>query len=362
VILITGATCANVRYNKGEVAVRRVGGLILASLAFGAPALAGLLPGPSAGMAWKWTGERRYYVENELITPIVQMFYSERNYDIRVIGWQTRLVLRCASTHASGSRFDVDCVIDDVSLSAAAIGQDAALKVRGDDTKTQLGVIVEEMDAKLTGATVQLQMKKNGRIIDVDLEGVTKSLLRTSVIQETLRQILGRAVAGFDVALPPHGNASSGQWAQRGSMLLAMPTQRGNSGGSETIHRVRAVDGDRVAFETQGKGVLSPDANDANLFDTRLAGSTVFDVADGSIVQRDWTVLGKATAGSALADGFAKSPPYGQRGWLQRLAPGETAPAIPPSREVTAPGYSLSTLQGWTPLPEVAPELRGVGP
>jgi hypothetical protein len=347
--LITDDVARYARYNVGEVTVRLPTWAPLAALAIAAPAMAGLLPGPSTGVAWAWSGERRYYLENEVVTPILQTFYSERNYDVRVIAWQTRLVLRCGSTHATSSRFDLDCHVDDASLSAAALPADAALKVSGDESKTQLGVIADEMDGKLSGATVQLRMKKTGRIIDVDLEGVSKSLERMALIQELLRQVVTRAVAGFDVGLPRSGNASAGAWPQYGSLLLMLPSRRGSGGGSEILHKVSAVDGPVVSFETRGKGVVAPEG-DANLFDTRIEAFTRFDTADGSLVDTEWTALGKATAGSALSDGFAHSPPYGQRGWLKRLAPGETAPAMPPSREISAPGADISTLQLWSPL------------
>lgn len=322
----------------------------LAALLFAGPAVAGLLPGPATGVAWKWTGERRYYVENEVVTPLLQTFYSERNYDLRVIAWQTRLVLRCGSAHSTSSRFDLECHVDDASLSAAALPADAALKVAGDETKSQLGVIVEEMDAKLTGATLQVRQKKNGRVIDVDLEGVSKSIQRTALIEEMLRQVVTRAIAGFDVGLPRSGNATDGAWPQYGSLLLMLPSRHGSGGGSEILHKISAVDGPVVTFETRGKGVVSPEGG-ANLFDTRIEAFSRFDTADGSLVESEWTALGKATAGSALSDGFAHSPPYGQRGWLKRLAPGESAPALPPSLEVSAPGANLSTLQLWSPLP-----------
>ncbi len=330
----------------------------LASIVLGTPALAGLLHGPSSGLAWSWPSERRFYIENEVITPIPQFFFAERNYEVRVVAWQTRLVLRCASPEADRAKYDVNCRIDDVSLSAAAMPQDANRPIPGDDTRTQLGVIVEEMDAKLSGATAQLQMRRNGRILNVDLEGVTKSLERTAAIHETMRQVLARAIAGFDATLPPRGNASAGAWAQYSSLLLAMPTQYGGAGGSETIHKIVALDPHRVTFETRGSGVLSPQAGGSNFFDTRLEGFTTFDLDDRGIVDREWTVLGKATVSSTMSEGFAYAPPYGQRGWLQRLAPGETAPPMAPSREIAAPGAGLSTLQSWSPLSDVAPSQR----
>src|SRR5262249_14794167 len=85
------------------------------------------------------------------------------------------------------------------------------------------------------------------------------------------------------------------------------------------------------------------------MYDSRLEGAAVFDASRGALVERVWTVIGEPTASSALSTGTSGSLPYGQRGRLVELHPGDTAPPIPPSIQVAAPG-ARSGRQPWEPI------------
>lgn len=318
------------------------------------PALAAATP--IAGMAWSWPlpESRRYYVENEVVLPLYMWFIAEKNKEARVAAWQVRMVIDCDDVQPRGKHaWDVMCRIEDIGLKAAALPGDQATSKRD-----LLGPILAEMDEALTGSRIQLVLKDNGRVQNVDLEDVDRGHRRASQRTENLRMVLQRAVAGFDMQLPKAGASDEGMWIQHDSLLMAAPNQTGSFGTSDLLTKVESIEGDRVILRTAGKGMVAPVARGAdsaqNLFDTKLSAGAVFDRKRGMLTERIWTVDGVPTASSALSEG-GQGTSYFQSGRIVYLPPGIEAPAVGPTEEVSPPGDTASALQRWNTLWETGP-------
>ena len=74
---------------------------------------------------------------------------------------------------------------------------------------------MEEYDALLEEATVQLQWTSSGRIKTLDIEGVPKTNSREATVHETLRLLATRSFSVLEVELPKDPTATS--WKQKGS-------------------------------------------------------------------------------------------------------------------------------------------------
>src|SRR5690606_12995803 len=105
---------------------------------------------------------------------------ADRNKEVRVSSYQVRLVVTCPPDGVAKAKrrsWDLRCTLDDVALKAAALAGD-----RG-----RLTPILEEMDAKLTGAGLVMTMRDDGRITRFDLTGIEVSNRRTRQMEQTLR-------------------------------------------------------------------------------------------------------------------------------------------------------------------------------
>jgi hypothetical protein len=332
--------------------------LVLALLA--APALAGAVEAiPVTGLQWKWmpAQDRRYYLETEVVLPRYIWFIAEINKEARVAAWQTRMVLDCAEIAIEGRRsLEVTCRIEDVAILAAALPGDQKT-----DGRDLLGPILTEMDENLSKASLSFVLRDDGRVSNVVIHGLDRPNRRVSLMNENLRQVLIRSVAGFDLELPAHGDGREGIWAQRESLLLQAPNQSGSFGGSETLHRVHEVTGDVAVIVTSGRGLVAPvtrySDSPSDMFDTRIEGAAAFDTKQGVLTQRIWTVSGTPTASSALSEGLAGLTYY-QHGTLRLLEDGEK-PDVGASAEIAPPGDTAGTLTRWQPM-GMAPEPSGV--
>ncbi|MBT3221172.1 MAG: hypothetical protein HN348_18985 [Proteobacteria bacterium] len=301
------------------------------------------------GLEWSWEAQqhRRYYIETETQLPLFMWFVADRNKQARVAAFQVRTVLDCVATDPMGKKgWYLDCLVDDVGLRAASLQGDTGL----------LPPILEEMDAKLTGATIKIRLKNDGRVVQMEMADQDQLNRRVSQMNENLRLVMARVVAGFDLQLPPKGVARDGAWAQYQNMLLQAPSTQGRTGASEVVHGISKAEGSKVSLASSGRGMISSGEETAsgplNMYDTRYEGVALFDVESGMLKERIWTVIGEPTASSQIATGAAGIL-YGQRGVLQYLAPNEMV-EVGETVETGLPGATVTALQQWVPLGEPA--------
>ncbi|MBN2801340.1 MAG: hypothetical protein JXX28_19520 [Deltaproteobacteria bacterium] len=304
---------------------------------YGATALAAE---PTEGLDWRGQADAQtYYLESEVQLPGYLWLAAIQNKEARVPTWQLRAVLQCAPAVAEGKRaWSTLCTLQDVGLKAATMTSEAEV----------LPPILEEVDGHLTGAQVELVFGTDGRLKAVDLLGLSETNNRERRIQENLRLMVTRAVAGFDLQLPKKGKAPYGAWSQTGSVLMGSPSSVGTLGSSEFIHEVIALRGASAVVQTKGRGMVVPSGG-ADQFDTELESMSVFDTGAGRLTERVWVAVGNPTASSRQAEG-GRGFMYRQQGKLLWIAPGEPIPDVGATELVAGPGVEGSALPAWQAL------------
>src|SRR5690349_14103675 len=128
--------------------------------------------------SWDWSRTHRLYLESKVQLPAVMWLATPFNHQARITAFDLRLVTTCGDAQVLTKRtVEVSCRIDDVALSAAGLKQEVGL----------LQPILVELDGMLTNAVVQLQMSDDGRIANIDLEGLDRRNNRGGWINENLR-------------------------------------------------------------------------------------------------------------------------------------------------------------------------------
>ncbi len=279
-------------------------------------------------LAWDHSTSKRFYIETQVRLPLISWWATKFNKQARVSAYDLRLVTRCAPGIPDHKRsVEVMCTLDDVALQAAGLPQEAGL----------LEPIIAELDARLTGSVVQLQIRNDGQLMDIDVEELDRRNRRVGRMNENLRLTLARAFAGLDLTLD-----DSRQWVQANPWLMKAPDAMGSAGGMEVIHQVNHREGGITAIETGGRGTIIP-GDGLNIYDARIVGSATFDSDLGQLLERTWTVIGSPTASSRIAQGTAGYP-YVQHGRLVALSP-DQAWDVGDSGEIAPSDFSPSAIQ-----------------
>jgi hypothetical protein len=284
----------------------------------------------AAGLEWTWEeGEtRRWFVDAEVQLPASMLLWvlADRNKEARLVAFRTRSVLACTDMGRNSRRSrEVHCLIEDIAIMGATLKGDRGL----------LQPILEEMDDKLTDSYLQLIVRNDGRIVNLDLEGIQTTERRHGRMQETLRLMMARSVAGFDLQLPRKGLTVEGVWPQYQAMLFTAPSGHGTQGSAEIAHLIRTTQGDYVIIESAGRAIVSPgtDSTARDYFQTTLDSVAVFDVEEGMLRERVWASKGTPTASSATAEG-ARGIDYIQQGKILYLAEGTAPPTLGETIEI----------------------------
>ena len=253
----------------------------------------------------------RYVVDSTLLLPRPMWMLGYTNQEGRVSEVQLGMVLSCGTTD-TGRESVMDCIVEDFALRGAPMPADVG----------RLESVLTEVDERLTGTRVNLRLKK-GRVLSVGpIETNGPSWRRSRRSDETLRLLLSRAVAGFDLkrsqAVPTE------PWGQRRTWLVQAPTATGTLGSAQLVHQPIAGEGS-VEIRTGGSVALSP---------ATTAGNAGLDVYTGELralghldesgrwLDRRWELVVTPTPDSAIADGPAGLT-YEHRGSLRRLGDGE---------------------------------------
>lgn len=276
----------------------------------------------------RWNGTR-WLVETEVVPPNPMRLDRERDEGFIALGMQSHVILACDKEHAlSRKAHEIRCAIEDLSLRAVPGERDpSAARIAAMDG------VMAELDAKLTGASVQLQVSADGAVRDVGLDGVEDGDHRTADIQETLRLALLSPLAGFHLRLPTAALKDGRSWVEYNSALLTIPSAAGSSGSSELAHYANRVDAgwivQSIGQATATAPIRNPLADTPCLrtgpenphwagcppgsnrrpeyidhaaftatYDLELDGVGLFDPATGYLTERVWAVRGKPAASS----------------------------------------------------------------
>jgi hypothetical protein len=191
----------------------------------------------------------RWYVSSEILSPFAWQLQAKRNASLPTHALSIRAVLACNLDAPLGKRgYEVLCVLEDLQLSAAHADPNP-----GPLARAGADAVLAHLDDTLTGASLQLHVRANGAVSNVDLEGLEAGDRRSASAAEALRGVLGRLAAGFHLKAK-HGLGDT--WVERDPLLLRLPSLIGSSGSSELVHRFSEVDHMWVV-QTVGSGVAS---------------------------------------------------------------------------------------------------------
>lgn len=294
------------------------------------------LPAAAAdGLLWRWPeGEvRRYHIKADVRLSEWLVLRKEANSDLRLAQFLVGVNTSCSPVARVGKRaWELDCKIDDVQFIGATTRADSG----------KLLPILDELDDKLVGASMQIIFGEDGRIRNVGLEGVDKSWRRAILMQETMRLMLTRAFASLELQLPKKGDAKGRSWKQKGGHVMAFPSPYGTMGLAETTHQVSKTKDGLVQIASKGRGVVGPGEmitvrpgepeRPKNLYDLRIEGVATFDTTSGTLVERQYLVQGEPTASSVIAEGGG-GVHYVQAVRLVHVPAGQEMPPLGPNQE-----------------------------
>ncbi len=305
---------------------------MLASTMMLLPMLAGSVQAAQLDEAirWDWEQPHRYFIQTHVQLPEMIWLAARMNKQARIDLFDLRLVTECAPGRPlNKNKWEVVCEIEDVALSAEALPQEEGL----------VQPIVEELDERLTGAKVQLQVRPDGRMVNIDLEDIDRVNRRFGRINENLRLILTRGFAGLDLPLPESNERG---WYQHSSWLMRAPAADGSAGSSEIVHKLIGASGNAVTIASSGRAMIVPGEGE-NKYDTRMGGEATFDRRSGQLLERSWTMAGGPTASSRIAQG-TEGYPYLQQGYIVALLE-DQAWDVGESLEIKAEGANPSAIQ-----------------
>ena len=127
--------------------------------------------------------------------------YGQTNIDARIVALNLSMDTTCSAT-ALGRGWQLKCGVDDIALSGEAMAGEAE----------KLAQILTEFEDVISKASVQIQVRADGHIKSVDLEGPSKENRRYAYIHEQMRQFMRRAYSPLSVVLPKGGEDPGKDW------------------------------------------------------------------------------------------------------------------------------------------------------
>jgi hypothetical protein len=247
--------------------------------------------------------DTRWYVTTEFALPFELTLARDENISFQTRELELRTIVACEKEWKLGKRrYEVACKIEDFGIQAAIAER---VVTEADAERAQL--VLNEVDAKLTGASLSLQVADDGRVPNLDLDGIDTDNRRQSEIQETLRQVLSRVVVGFNLKMQKYNQLHEGKWAEYNSTVMTMPLPPGVSGsmGSNMlVHHLNHYRG-HVIVQSIGKGMTSVEVEQGQMvnFTTDFIGVSTFDDQEGFMTERVWALDGTSTASAFFAQG-----------------------------------------------------------
>jgi hypothetical protein len=295
----------------------------------------------------RWDGTR-WFLETESTLPYSLLFSADQNLEFPTQGYQTRAIIACEKDWKLGKlRYEVNCKVEDFGIQATS-----SYSTKKEKDRENALIVLEQLDAKLSGATIQIQVLADGRVDNVDIEGISTGNRRINRMNETMRVLVGRMMSGFHLKLRKMNQLNEGRWVEFDSTVLSMPGQAGMtpSHSSHTVHYLNRFEGNTLV-QTIGRGMVSMPtlresvygANATRMYQTDLIGVSIFDYEEGFMLERVWAVEGELTA-AFLADGG-----YWFAGRIKMLGEGDE-PDVGPTRLIAARGQAASDLPPWIPI------------
>jgi hypothetical protein len=302
----------------------------------------------------RWDGTR-WHARTQIGFPVPYILNMRLNKTARFVAMEIDSVIACEKRWRRGPKqFEVDCIVEDFAVRAVPF-------LMGNDNADD---VLSEFDTALTGALIQLHVTDDGRVANVDLENTgLRDIRRERLIHQTYRQLMLRLVSGFHMKLPPSSQLHEGQWVEYSAPVFQIPGYRiqGRS-GSHLIHQLDKYKG-QLVVQSVGKATVEmpletgefAEADFAfsadgagNFFKVDYEGVSIYDKNSGIMTERVWSMRGKATASSQLADGWGGTM-YFQLGRLRKLGDDEKVDLGKTTRTMP-PGMKDGRFPTWKPF------------
>jgi hypothetical protein len=281
----------------------------LLAAALAAPAAAAAAdPSADGPLTWKWSGGEPYRFVSEMLldSPTVIWFFGRENAQARMFRIELAAQYVCTGEPV---RKDVKltCKVEDARMGGAAVSAD----------QDQVAEILREYERKLKEATVEVIVRSDGHIKLVDLEGVSKDLLRENEIQEILRQIVRRSLAPLGMQAPRGGADPGRAWRHKGPpAFFELFSKYGSSGGMLYEYTWKGESDGMIAVTAAGRAtVATTQQREAGLpasLGLDGTGAYRFDGAAGELAYAEVAVSGETTASYSLP-GSTQGFGYGAR-------------------------------------------------
>lgn len=275
---------------------------------------------PATLPVWRWpAGEvQRFHIETEIVTPNGLRYYAANNLDARAGAVKLRADASCTA-RAEGKTQIVKCSFAYIDVKGQAWAADEAVK---------LDLILAEWTGDLSRTNVELELAPDGRLRAFDiLSGKDRSNRREGYIIEAQRTLLQRVFCGFDLPLTTDDKDWIRGWSQKGgSAIMQLQTISGTAGASDIKHTHIGERDGLTVIQTTAKGTLSAGAaidatSGSRMVDVRLAGESLFDVASGMMIWRDFTLDGRLMVSSQGAGSGAEYYQVAAIQWVDAFPP-----------------------------------------
>jgi len=286
--------------------------------------------------------DTRWFVSTEFALPYDLPLERDENLSFTTREIQLHTIVACNKDWRLGKRrYEVSCKIEDFGIQAAI-----AERVVSEADVERAKLVLDEIDAKLTGASLALQVADDGRVTNLALDGLESNTRRQSNIEETLRQVLSRAVVGFNLKMQKYNQLHEGKWAEYNSSVMTMPLPPdvgGSAGSNMLVHHLNHYRG-HVIVQSIGKGMTAVQMNNQMVnFTTDFIGVSTFDDNEGFMTERVWALNGTSTA-SAFFDQGA----YYNAGKITMLGEADR-PDCKPTQVTNGRRQHLPFLPEWVP-------------
>ncbi|MBX2798788.1 MAG: hypothetical protein KTR31_14005 [Myxococcales bacterium] len=283
--------------------------------------------------------DTRWMITTEIATPFVLTLAKDENLEFQTREMQVRAIFACSKDwKLSKRKYEVGCEIEDFGILANIAQQ----RIKDKDIERAQAVLAE-IDAKLHGAKMQMQVADDGRVLNIDLEGLPRNNRRQGAANETLRQIMSRLVVGYNLKLQRYNQLHEGKWYEYNSSLMTMPLpdgQPGNLGSNMLVHYLNQYKG-HVVVQSIGRGMTRVGTVH---YETDLIGVSLFDDQEGYMIERVWALEGKSTASA-----FFETGNYFHAGKIYKIGE-DDRPSCGESKVVNGRRQSWPNLDAWVPI------------
>jgi len=275
----------------------------------------------------------RWKVENELVLPFRLPLNMELNKGFQTYAVQMETVFLCAKSWKLGPKsWEVDCTIEDFAIRSLVREKKPSQQLI--DNSRQ---VLAEIDERLTGARIQLQVTDDGRVTNFDLEGLSKDNRRLAEIHEVQRQLMRQVLVGFHLKLRKDRMLQEGKWHEYNSELMSIPVPpelTASAGSSLLVHHLNHYQG-HVLVQSIGEAGLFVDYGGRRevTYSARLDGVAIFDPSEGYMIERVWTLNGSPSASAQFGQGYWHTGKIAKLEKETVVQLGETAPVVQEDRE-----------------------------